>query len=80
MTLKPLIFISEYQFATLTFTIHKKLSKMYWLAYTNVTVYIYIKQTLLPSSLYANYHLSYVKFIKKLEATEMLLEIMHLSM
>lgn len=45
-----------------------------------MTVYIYIKQTLLPNSLYANYHLSNVKFIKKLETTEMLLKIMHLSM
>lgn len=29
-----------------------------------VTIYIYIKQLLLPSSLYTNYHVSYVKFIK----------------
>ena len=45
-----------------------------------VTIYIYIKQILLPSSLYTNYHLSYVKFIKKLKTTEMLLEIMHFNM
>lgn len=45
-----------------------------------VTIHIYIKQILLPSSLYTNYHLSYVKFIKKLKTTEMLLEIMHFNM
>lgn len=28
----------------------------------------------LPSSLYTNYHVSYVKFIKKLKTTEMSLE------
>lgn len=45
-----------------------------------VTIYIYIKQTLLSSSLYTNYHPYYVKFIKKLKTTEMSLETMHFKM
>lgn len=44
-----------------------------------VTISIYIKQFLL-SSLYTNYHLSYVKFIKKFKTTEMSLETMHFKM
>lgn len=45
-----------------------------------VIAYIYIKQILLPSSLYTNYHLSYVKFIKKLKTTQMSIETMHFKM